>query len=72
MAPIAEEGLKNITALYRIQAQARGTSAQERLAIRQQKSAPKIAIFKTWLNKARSQVSAKSPSGDALKYITKY
>jgi transposase len=72
VAPIAEEGLKQIVALYRIEAQARGTSAQERLAIRQQKSAPKIAAFKTWLDHVRAQVSAKSPTGDALKYIAKY
>ena len=72
VAPIAEEGLKQIAALYRIEAQTRGTSAQERLANRQQKSAPKIAAFKTWLDQARSQVSAKSPTGEALKYIAKY
>ena len=72
VAPIAEEGLKQIAALYRIEAQARGTSAQERLAIRQQKSEPKIKTFKSWLDQARSQVSAKSPTGEALKYIAKY
>jgi len=72
VAPIAEEGLKQIAALYRIEAQARGTSANERLALRQTKSAPKITAFKTWLDQARSQVSAKSPTGEALKYIAKY
>jgi transposase len=72
VAPIAEEGLKQIAALYRLEAQARGTSAQERLAIRQQKVEPKIKTFKSWLDQARSQVSAKSPTGEALKYITKY
>lgn len=72
VAPIAEEGLKQIASLYRIEAQARGASAQERLAIRQQKSKPKIKAFKTWLDRASTQVSAKSPTGDALKYIAKY
>jgi transposase len=72
VAPIAEEGLKQIAALYRIEAQARGQSADERLAIRQQKSKPKIKALKTWLDRARTQVSAKSPTGDALKYIAKY
>ncbi|MBM1690696.1 transposase [Sulfitobacter geojensis] len=72
VAPTAEAGLKKIAALYRIEAQARGTSAQERLAIRQQKSAPKITAFKIWLDQVRSQVSAKSPTGEALKYIAKY
>jgi transposase len=72
VAPIAEEGLKQIAALYRIEKQARGTSAEDRLALRQAKSAPKIATFKTWLDHARTQVSAKSPTGEALKYIAKY
>ena len=72
VAPIAEEGLKQITALYRIEGQVRGQSADERLAVRQQKSAPKVATFKIWLEHARTQVSAKSPTGQALKYITKY
>ena len=72
VAPIAEEGLKQIAALYRIEAQVRGTSAEERLATRQQKSTPKVATFKIWLDHARTQVSAKSPTGLALKYIAKY
>ena len=72
VAPFAEEGLKQIAALYRIEKQARGTSAKDRLALRQTKSAPKIITFKAWLDHARAQVSAKSPNGDALKYIAKY
>ena len=72
VAPIAEEGLKQIAALYRIEGQVRGQSADERLAVRQQKSTPKVATFKIWLEHARTQVSAKSPTGQALKYIAKY
>ena len=68
LAPIAEEGLKQIADLF----PKRGYSADERLATRQQKSAPKIVIFKTWLNHTRTQVSVKSPAGEALKYIAKY
>jgi hypothetical protein len=51
VAPIAEEGLKKITAYYRIEEQARGQSADEHL----NKTAPKIAAFKTWLVHARTQ-----------------
>ena len=42
------------------------------MALRQTKSAPKIATLKTWLAHARTQVSGKSPTGEALKYIDKY
>jgi len=72
IAPIAEEGLKQIAALYRIEGQVRGQSADERLAMRQQKSMPKVATLKTWLDHARTLVSAKSPTGQALQYIAKY
>jgi hypothetical protein len=72
VAPIAEEGHKPIAALCRIEAQMRSTSAEERMATRQQKSASKIATFKIWLDHARTHVSAKSPTGQALKYTAKY
>ena len=41
-------------------------------AIRQDQSAPKIAELKAWLTHHRTRVSAKSPLGEALKYIAKY
>jgi transposase len=72
VAPIAEAGLKEIAALYRIESQARGLPADDRLVIRQNKSAPKITVFKEWLDHSRTQVSAKSPTGEALKYIAKF
>ena len=72
VAPIAEAGLKQIAGLYRIESKARGLTSDERLAMRQEKSAPKIAAFKDWLDLASLQVSAKSPTGAALKYIAKY
>jgi transposase len=40
VAPIAEEGLRKIVALYRIDGPARDTFAEERLALRQAKKAP--------------------------------
>lgn len=71
-APIAQEGLKQINTLYRIEAQIRGLAAEERLVMRQQKSMPKIVAFKLWLDQARLQTSTKSPTGLALKYIARY
>jgi len=71
-AQIANDGLKQITALYRIESQIRGRPVDERLAVRKEQTAPKIDTFKTWLDQARLQVSTKSPTGEALKYIAKY
>lgn len=72
VAPIAEDGLKQIAALYRIESRVRGSSADERLTVRQDISAQKVAAFHDWLAAARGQVSAKSPTGEALKYIARY
>ena len=71
-APIAEDGLKRIVELYKIEAEIRGLASDARLRIRQGQSAPKIAAFETWLTHHRARVSAKSPLGEALKYIAKY
>lgn len=71
-APIAKDGLKQIAMLYKIEADIRGMSADERFNIRQEKSKPLMTAFKLWLDQARSQVSAKSPTGAALKYIARY
>jgi len=71
-APIAQEGLKQIAALYRIEAEIKGQSDEERLAARIERTKPKLEIFEKWLTFSRAQVSAKSPTGQALKYIAKY
>ena len=71
-APIAEDGLKRIAELYKIEAEIRGLSSEARLAIRQDQSVQKIAAFETWLTHHRARVSAKCPLGEALKYIAKY
>ena len=71
-APIAQEGLKQIAALYRIEAEIKGQPADMRLAARIERTKPKLDAFEKWLTFSRAQVSAKSPTGQALKYIAKY
>ncbi len=71
-APIAEEGVKRINELYRIEAELRGFDAEVRLAGRQERSAPLIADMHTWLVHHRARVAAKSPLGETLAYIDKY
>lgn len=70
--PIADEGLHQITALYRIEKELRGQNPEARLTARQARSKPIIDELETWLIAHRARVSAKSPLGEALKYITKY
>ncbi|MGO6926114.1 IS66 family transposase [Rhizobium ruizarguesonis] len=71
-APIAEEGVRRIGELYRIEAELRGLPADARLAGRQERSTPLIADMRTWLTHHRARVAGKSPLGEALSYITKY
>lgn len=70
--PIAEEGVRRIGELYRIEAELRGLNADARLAGRQERSTPLIADMRTWLTHHRARVAGKSPLGEALSYIPKY
>lgn len=69
VAPIAQEGLKQIAALYRIEADIKGQSADARLSARIEHTKPKLAAFEKGLTYNRAKVSAKSPTGEALKYL---
>lgn len=71
-APIAEEGVKRIGELYKIEAELRGLNPDERLAARQERSTPLIVEMKAWLAHHGARISAKAPLGEALKYIAKY
>ena len=71
-APIAEDGVKRIGELYRIEAEMRGLDPEARLAGRQERSAPLVADMQTWLVHHRARVATKSPLGEALAYIAKY
>jgi transposase len=67
-APIAEEALRRIAALYRIEAQIRGSSAEERQAVRQAKSTPLVTELKSWLQAQLARASAKSTIAVAIRY----
>uniref|UniRef100_UPI003BA10124 IS66 family transposase n=1 Tax=Ochrobactrum sp. EDr1-4 TaxID=3368622 RepID=UPI003BA10124 len=71
-SPIAEDGVKRIGELYKIEAGLRGLNPEARLAVRQAQSKPLIIDMQTWLAHHRARVSAKAPLGEALKYIAKY
>ena len=70
--PIADEGIAQIQALYRIEKEIRGNTPEVRVAARQERSKPIIDQMKIWLRDQRARVSAKSPIGEALSYIAKH
>jgi transposase len=71
-SPIAEDGVRRIGELYRIEAELRGRDQEARLAGRQERSAPLVSDMHHWLIHHRARVATKSPLGEALAYIAKY
>jgi hypothetical protein len=69
---IAEEGLRQIARLYRIEAEIRGRSAPERLAVRRARSRPLVEAFGTWLAEQRARISAKSRLAEKLAYFANH
>jgi len=67
-APIASEALDRIALLYAIEKTIRGRSADERRAVRQEKSKPLALALKTWLEEQLARVSAKSVIAEAIRY----
>jgi transposase len=67
-APIAEEALRRIAGLYKIEAQIRGNSAEERRAVRQAESKPVVEDLKAWLAAQLARVSTKSAIAVAIRY----
>ena len=67
-APIATEALARIAALYQVEADTRGCSAEERRAARQARSLPIVAALEPWLKEKLGLVSQKSKLAEAIRY----
>jgi hypothetical protein len=77
-APIAREALKRIAALYDIEAEIRGRSAEDRLAVRQVHSKPLIEALghtdltavelELWFEQRLAELSRKSTLAEAIRY----
>ena len=67
-APIASQALDRIALLYAIEKTIHGRSADERRAVRQEKSKPLVLALKIWLEEQLARVSAKSVIAEAIRY----
>jgi transposase len=67
-APIASEALTRIAALYRIEAEIRGSSADERRAVRQERSRPLVEALEPWLRTKLALISQKTKLAEAIRY----
>lgn len=70
--PIAAEALSRIQHLYAIEAEIRRRSAEERRAVRQEKSAPVLTALKPWLAARLDLLSKKSDLAKAIRYTLEH
>jgi len=71
-APIAQQALERIAALYAIEDQIRGRSPQLRATVRQARSKPLVEALRTWLEAMLARVSGKSAIAAAIRYGLKH
>jgi hypothetical protein len=67
-APIAEETLQRIAALYAIEAEIRGQPPQIRQAVRRATSKPLVEALFTWLEAQLARLPGGSPTAKAIRY----
>lgn len=67
-SPIATEAVERIAALYRIEKEIKGRSADERRAIRIARSRPLFDDMRRWLEQALTQLAPKSTTAAAIHY----
>jgi Transposase IS66 family len=67
-SPLANEALQRIAGLYEIEATIRGSTADARLAVRAEQSAPLFADLRGWMEKTLPRLSGKSDLAGAIRY----
>ncbi len=67
-APIATEALQRIAALYRIETDIRGLTAEERQSARQARSKPLLAELRAWFDAQMTKLFARGPTAEAIGY----
>ncbi len=71
ISPIAFEAVKRIDALFDIERDLNGLSAEQRLEVRKEKSAPLVAKLETWLRDEGAKLSRSSPVIKPINYMLK-
>ncbi|WP_127116248.1 IS66 family transposase [Shimia sediminis] len=65
---IAEEAIRRIAELYAVEKDARGTSPDTRVALRQARAKPIFDDLEAWLHAQLPKISGKSPLAQAIRY----
>ena len=67
-SPIAKDALRQIAALYAIEASVRGLAPETRLATRRELSGPILAAFRPWLEAQLSRIPKASKLAEDIRY----
>ena len=71
ISPVALEAVKRIDALFDIERDINGLSAEERLRVRQEQSTPLLAALDAWLRDERSRMSRSASVVQPIDYMLK-
>jgi transposase len=71
ISPIALEAVQRIDALFDIERDINGRSAEERRRVRQEQSAPLVAALEAWLREERSRLSRAASVAKPIDYMLK-
>ena len=71
-SPIALEALQRIAALYAIEAESRGQSAETRRQVRQTRSKPLVEALHAWLTEQLGRIAGRSTLAQAIRYALKH
>ena len=71
ISPIAFEAVKRIDLLFDIERDINGLAAEQRLAVRTERSAPLVAELEEWMCGERAKLSRHAPVAQAIDYILK-
>lgn len=71
ISPLALEAVRRIDALFEIERAINGQSAEQRKAVRQERSAPLVADLEAWMREQRAKLSRGNDVAKAMDYMLK-
>ena len=69
ISPIAFEAVTRIDALFALEREINGMAAEQRLAVRRERSAPLVDELETWMREHRAKLSRHTPFAQAMDYM---
>ena len=71
ISPLALEAVRRIDAIFDIEREINGSTAEDRLKVRQERSKPLVEELEVWMRKERGKLSRHNPVAKAMDYMLK-